>query len=376
MPHTDRLKRKNQSKLIMRIRLFGPNNHSQYKIIYRPLDKQNQLKIADLVLNHYSVKEVKKNSIKQVCEKEAASNNFQIKTLRLDGSVRTMLLRKNILITSKSSTDLLEKTILFLKNKGVIAPEFIKTKKGNTHFRKNGYIWQAYKFIEGNHYRGSRKELISVAKGIALLHKIFKKYPYIKNLKKRSKILPPWKIKELIGILEMASRRRKTDIDNIFLKNSSYLEKIGKRTHEQFGKIKKSRCQVIHGDLHPHNTIFENERLKALLDFEFIQESELLRDIGFAAHRFARQYAVYHKGSVKKANEGFNLFLKNYTKINKLSDKELQQLPIFIKDEILRRIVKDFYPLYFKGWILYASREELIKKINLLKEAETFSCNY
>lgn len=352
--------------------LFKRNNHSTFRISYRATTATNRHMMTKLLERYYDFNQVNTSSVGQVDETENASNNFRISVVLRNGLPITILLRKNIRVSRKRELELLEKTLLFLSSRGIPVPEMIKTKGGGYHCQYKGYLWQVYKFISGNHYSGTTRELLSCARGIASLHQTLRSFPYRALLEQRKHFLPSWNLQTLEHIHDYAAKRKETDIDHIFFKNRSFLIPLARETRWHVRKIKRGRTQIIHGDLHPHNLICSQEKLTAILDFEMIQRSELLRDVGFALHRLVRQFAVLHDSGIRGVREGYQKFIQSYSAIIPLSKHELRHIPHFIRDELLRRITKDFYLYYFKKDARFASSQELQKKIILLKEAEYF----
>lgn len=349
--------------------LFQPNNHSVYEIAYRLSPPPLQVELAALVMNYYPVTAVEADTIAQVAEVENASNNFRISLTGMDGRSMTWLLRKHIRVSDPANLALLEKTIQWLYEQGITTPRLIKTKTGNFSAKVGPHFWQAYEFIEGHHYCGSRPELVAAAHGAAALHRALASYPYRDELNQLQHFLVPWQMADLNRILE-AARADVSEIGDLFREYGAWLHGLATENQQRAAPyVTGARRQIIHGDFHPHNTLFHNGNLKAIFDFELMQEAELLRDFGFVAHRFARQYAVYGQSGAAGAQEGYRLFIETYGATNELSEEEVKQLPVFIRDELLRRIVKDFSLYYDAGDGRFASSKELNKKLILLAES-------
>jgi hypothetical protein len=99
--------------------------------------------------------------------------------------------------------------------------------------------------------------------------------------------------------------------------------------------------------------------------------TELLRDVGTALHRFVRQFVHYH-GLDSWENTlptGLETFIREYIKINPLTDPEILLLPLYAADELLRKLFDniEFYSAYEDN--RYLTDGELEKKLILLQEA-------
>ena len=160
------------------------------------------------------------------------------------------------------------------------------------------------------------------------------------------------------------------------LKAMDYLIETSKKV---LAKIKNLgvRVQPVHLDLHPHNTLFEGNELKAILDYDGCCVSELIREVGFILHRAVRQYVVNQgiphsdRERIKREiKNGREVFFEAYEKINPLTPKEKSLLPFFIQDECLHKVHSLLNKHYLGAgtpWI-----KELPKQIILLKEGEYF----
>lgn len=361
--------------------LFGPNSHSNHSITYRQIKEIEQFALAELVLRHYShiYNIVIRGGIAQVCEAEEASNNFRIPVRRrLRGEEIFILLRK-YKREDTSGVQFLTDTLRFLRTRRVLVPVVIRTSKNTVSVLHDGACWQAFYFLKGDHFRGTEEELVGLANGLANLHAALKKLPMSRELLKRAAIRPSWMMADLRAAVDLAKQYNETALDQLLLNSVDFLLEEGAHIQEQLKKVVEPRTQVIHGDLHPHNTLFVDEKLRAFLDFEMMRPSELLRDVGFAAHRAARQCAVYVSGNAAQrqanAQSAYAIFVDQYAKRNPLTDAERSQLQFFNRSELMRRIIRDFMftKIHKGGTALFASTEELRKKITLLHEAKILS---
>lgn len=350
--------------------LFAANNHSAFEIAFRPAEATLRQVLSAALKERYPIQSVDAESIVQVNEAEQASNNFRVEAVGEDGQPRVLLIRKNILLAGEDDVLFSVKTLSFLRERGLSVPQLITTRSGSFFAEFEGSRWQVFDFIEGNHYAGQAAELVAAAQGFATLHRTLADFPYREELQRRRAAFQPFTLDGLEKVLAAAARNQ-DELDATLLGYAPELRAFTVRS-EQF-RVSGARKQVVHGDLHPHNTIFADGQLRAILDFDLLQYGELLRDVGFAAHRFSRQHAVCVGGGAEQAAVGFQRFLKAYREEYPLSDDEVRSLPFFMLDELLRRIVTDFSRYYFEGIARFANIRELDKKVTLLREADYLS---
>jgi len=106
--------------------------------------------------------------------------------------------------------------------------------------------------------------------------------------------------------------------------------------------------QLIHGDLHHENILclvenekIEEQKITAILDFEFVAWDLRAMEIAICLSKFASEINPL---------EFFEAFIKGYSQTSKLNESELN----IIKDLILLRIISNF--VYFVG--RYLGKEE------------------
>ena len=214
-------------------------------------------------------------------------------------------------------------------------------------------------FYTGTHFSGSEKEIISVAKTLAKLHKTLEIVKIQYNFRTNQsyyKIITDAEIKKIIGLL-----KKKTDpIDIKINKKMPYIieriQNISKKTTDS-----KIKHHLIHHDLHPGNIIFQNKNVNVIIDFNSMRKGYRIEDVGFAGFRFAEQHSTT-KDMIKNK---LNLFCNTYNKENELSSKELENLSVLLEKKFLGRISYILRKRYFRNdnsWIV-----DFDKNIKFLK---------
>ena len=122
--------------------------------------------------------------------------------------------------------------------------------------------------------------------------------------------------------------------------------------------------QLIHGDLHPKNVIFSNNKVKVFLDFNSMRKGLKIEDVMFSSFRFASFYS----SDTKKILISMETFLKTYLSYNKLDTVELENYHYFLKHMILSRISFLLKKRYFHNSNLW--KKDLTKHLNSLKIVE------
>lgn len=351
-------------------KLFTPNNHSRYKIRWKKITPILSDVLKNIIQEGYGWDV--SGDILEVDEWERMSNNFRLK-VKKGNRVKEVLLRRHIQLTDVASMELIDSLLLYLRKKQLHVPEVIHSLTGNSVYRQNGKFYQLYNFIAGDHYRGTTEELKQIVKEIAKLHIVLKDCPFEKEISKKPHVLPVW-TKEGWNKIFLEARRGDSREDSTIYSLESFLRTNIRLVSSKLNNLDRVRIQVIRGDLHPHDTLFHDGVFRSFLDFEGVRMGELIRDVGNACHRFVRQYIVFQGKDWKiQLKEGLSIFLTEYRKINALNARELELLPVYISDEVLRKLYKDLMLYYQKGNRANIENGELEKKLILLHEAYEIS---
>jgi len=193
--------------------------------------------------------------------------------------------------------------IQFCRRKGAKVPEVVRV-EGR---------FLTTRFVKGETYRGSRTQLQSVAKELAVLHQCLSACRIV------------------------------------------YHYDPGARGYA-IGEWKQKKEQLIHHDMQPGNVLFFREEVTAILDFGGMRKGEVLQDIAFAAFRFGR------------SKQNIQLFVKTYLATNDIGRIDFSQIKEYFIYETLRRI----HSLKAsKDWALRseARAQELKKQKSFLKMA-------
>lgn len=351
--------------------MFEPNNHSAYKIGWKDIPEDIKKQVKGIVEERYPFTVVD-NEVRQVDEWERMSNNFRVKVSG-DGNESEVILRKHIALHDEKSIELQTRILSFLAEESFPVPHVIPAEGKKDFIFLGSNYYQMFKFISGDHYRGSHKELEEVARYIARLHKKFSHIPFFDDVAQKPKYLTGWTAQGWNTIFDIVSDK-KTYFDATIMNYKNLILDSMRAIGSVFAKDIHVPVQVVRNSLHPHDTLFENETLKAILDFEEVNVGERVRDVANACHRFVRQFAVHHaiehnEPWQKTLPEGIRIFMDAYIKENSLDPEEMRFFPLFIKDELLRKLFRDISRYCHEGKSEKLEGGELEKKLGLLEES-------
>lgn len=343
--------------------LFGPNNHSRYLIQWKPANEATGSLIRGLLTNWYKVSEVL--AIDQIDEWERMSNNFRVSCTR-QGNKEILLFRKHIASNDPKKLALTESISGVLRASDIPTPRTINSHEGKPWILAENHHWQMFEYIEGDHFRGTEQELLETAEYVALFHK---------TLAQSDLPIPhnrpyPWTRSEWNKIFEMAASG-KSETDQMIIDHRPLIEAAIEQVTTSKHTSLNITAQPIHRDLHPHNTIFKDSSLKALLDFADVSLGERARDIGNACHRFVRQYIVLQERPWQETIQtGLRLFLEQYHEYYPISREEFSALPVFIYDELLGKLYYNLKMAYLDNDLRFVTGGQPQKMLALLTEAQ------
>ncbi len=262
------------------------------------------------------------------------------------------------------------KILNFLNKNKIKVPRPIKNKK-NRYFElpQKVYLTQ---FYEGKFFQGKNMEIKDIAKNLAILHKNLEKNKIKYNYNPHSQFFKILTIKELKKILRIIKNKKNIDFfDKKILKNFNYLIKQSTLDYENSFIIKKlnRKKQLIHGDLHPKNVIFSNNKVKVFLDFNSMRKGLKIEDIMFSSFRFGS----FYNSDAKKIFTSMETFLQTYLSYNNLDTIELKNHQYFLKHMILSRISFLLKKRYFhnsNSW-----KKDLSMHLKSLKIADNINLN-
>lgn len=269
---------------------------------------------------------------------------------------------------------LIDKAQEYCRIEGVPTRELVRTQAGETSHLDlvSGQSYSLAKFIDGEHFDGSRAELLEVAGSVARMHSVFSKIPFSEEVKASK----DFSLKHDPDVLNNYLERSRVESFGQTGELPMTVDEIASASSRVVADLQIDLpVQTIHMDLHPHNVLFspDSHDLVAIVDFEQVRLSQRIRDVGFAMHRFSR---VYGPMTEKRQDIGTDIrvrasqFLDQYNTQNSLSPQELKSLVLVLQDEALTRIGIVLGGFYESGSPQFVA--ELGKQVATLKECKLF----
>ena len=342
-----------------------PFNHGTTSIKYDTVSNEKFEVLTHIIYGGWSIQPT---SFKQVREEIFYSNNYKV--TGLDG-ITYLLKHSN---NNAQTQPWVDKATIYCQTQGIPASHILQTVDGNTFLVHDGLVYRVDEFIEGEHYDGSRDELIDVASQLPNFFHILENLP--PNLRdsieqdKRTLIHHDWNQLEAL-INDQLSQGDKSLVEEEEIQLIRRFSQLISASAEKFTSVP---IQVIHRDLHPHNLLFDpdDHHLLAFLDLDALMISQRIRGIAFAMHRLARTYG---NDTERKQDLGsdirdrMRLFLNIYQKSGgELTQDEVELIPYVLLDHTLYAITQIFLHAREgnKEW-----PKDLRKQIELLREIES-----
>lgn len=211
----------------------------------------------------------------------------------------------------KPVEDILYEIRLMESLKQVKFPTAFPIKRKNDKFVTNTKFGSVliYQFIAGNEPAINKETVKEIASAVAKLNS-FKNW---RKFRKKN----PQDFNECQKIIKKfpTAKNKYPELFEYFIEETKFLSKaLNEKVHQG----------LVHGDVFPDNTIFKENKLAAIIDFEEACTDNLLYDIGVTINGFC-----FIENNLDQ--KLLTIFLTEYNKIRKLSGKEERLLPYYIQ---------------------------------------------
>jgi len=232
---------------------------------------------------------------------------------------------------------------LSLASQNFPLPHLIGTRESNNSMLvREGYVYEMFEYIEGGGYDGSLDATFHSGRILGLYHKLLETF--------RSDYQPPTgsyhnakaihqAIRNTVSSLPMDGRPSHDELSKtVHLLEKAYhtcSEKVNELGMTQWGP------QIVHGDWHPGNMLFQNKRVVAVIDYDAARLQQ--RVIDFA--NGALQFSIIGGGDDPLAwpdyldESRFKRFVRGYDSVNVISVGELKAMPFLMCEAMIAEAV-------------------------------------
>lgn len=311
--------------------MFELNNHSVWQIGWKNVTAEVYAEVEDLLQQHYAVNAV--DLVEQVDEWEQASNNYRA-TCDVAGNAEYILVRRHI-VSRPEDIRAAGEVLAHLWQSGVSVPRIISPVDGQSVIMVNGASWQAFDFIAGDHFRGDENQLMQAAAATARMHQALPSFPHKEIVTHVDVVVGPLRVDYWDAILRISGAN---PFELMLEEQYAFVREKTRDTVEALLAIQE-QDDIIHGDIHPQNFLFQDDTLAAIIDFGNMARTDQMYDIAMACHRLVRQYIV-HAGRPWEdmLADGVRLFLGSYTAAYPLEEARVRLLPAFADALLLRKM--------------------------------------
>jgi len=169
------------------------------------------------------------------------------------------------------------KALVYLTGRGVSVNSPLPCKSGGTWFREGDAIYEAYPWISGNSFPGTKDALRSVAEKLAIFHQAGKSFPrrYNKEGYPRGEMAPERLFRN--AVVSKGISRKGDEMLHYYV---SQVQVAARRlNNEIYHSLPKT---LVHGDIHPANTIFDKTHLLVFVDYDRMGVHPVIDDLAFA----------------------------------------------------------------------------------------------
>ena len=359
--------------------LFQPDNFSKAKIQFNKCGDNTKhfLKILERYFDNPEIV-----GVYQVDRAEIQTQNYKI-IVRDFEETKTILLKKYIVSADNKQTEFYLNFLVLLQKKSVAVSTVLKTLQGESTATIDGKMYSLFEFMAGDHFFPLEQGLANVAMSMAKMHVAFNEFDneYVNQIDTLSQMgYYPFNVikkytEQDLSVYEekIKNKDKKEKIEKNVLTKLPLFKEAAREIEKNKERIARLPAKIIHSDFHPHNVLMDNNKVKAIIDFENVRIGQQARDIAFAIYKFGRQFFT---GSMSveevklKANRLQDLFITHYDKIRPLSNEEVELLLILAKDTFIRKLLFVLKGVYDEGNYLWIN--DLPKHIVAIDEINYF----
>lgn len=356
--------------------VWQENNHSDWEIRWLETSEDMRSEVSDVATTHFGFSRVV--SVQKIDRVENKSHNFKVSGVDASGNEMTVFIKKSIREKREAALNVIGKMYDYLATKNVPTQRNVEAESGARCVWHNGCLWQAFEYVDGHHFRGTEEELAQAGGTVADIHHAFADAP--EELLNEVEHAHPSRIRKwspedlettLLNAEAAVRRGDATPRQRMLAQNAVYIREHAKRGESDLPSMVGARRQLGKGTVHPQDFIFKDGELRAFIDVEEMEQTELVRDVATALHRQVRQYMVFNKlSSPADLLKGVGIFLDAYIAKNPLTKAEVLLIPVFLRDSLLTKVMSASQSAGYVGEAESEGASEIQKFAVLLEEVE------
>jgi Ser/Thr protein kinase RdoA (MazF antagonist) len=264
---------------------------------------------------------------------EINSNNFKITE-----NNKSIIVKRWSKATEQKNLERILNTMEWLANAEVKVPNPIKFNDGALLLNNDGYHWSCYPYFSGNYFSGRGSEIKNASLITAELANSLANLPTELMPESGPQHLTDGDNETLIEI----DQNRDSWKSFFGTEYSELLDNSWSTIIDNWNRLKNQRINAgpsmaAHFDLHPHNLIFKESKISAILDFEACKVMPVGYAVAFAGLKQCRQ-AVCISGDSNSANKIGQNYIKDIKSKLQMDDSWIENFSDLALAEIMRRI--------------------------------------
>ena len=314
----------------LNISCFKPDFFSKTNLIRKEIKLKNKIKILK-VINYFfknvSIDQIK--NIKQIDNFGLNSNNYLFKIKK------KFYVLKRYSNKKKNNLEFTAELMDWLNTKNIPVQKPIKSINNKYTLSKFGKKWRIVEYISGKTFSGTYQEFKNASRTIAKMSSILSKYP------KKKQEEHNYFAKEDYKIINFISENLKNLEKYFSKKNSKLIRKHWQNVLYSWNHVKNFNfshlaVHLIHNDLHPHNLIIKDKKIKGILDWESCILNPTGISLAYAGLKICKQTLVKNKTFVpSKIGKEYKKIIFKYSLLNKSIVNQFYKLALL---EVLRRL--------------------------------------
>lgn len=269
--------------------------------------------------------------------------------LKFSSNGQTILLKRWSKNAKNNTLDRILNMMNWLADNHLPVPRPLCFLNGESLIKINEFYWSYYPFFEGNYFSGKGVEIYNAAQITAKLTSALSGMP----VKLYPEEGPLHLTKEDDEIIELVSGAKGKWNDFFGPQYAELLREAWPNLIDDWHRLRDQKTWAgpkmpVHFDLHPHNLIFTNFEISAILDFEACKLMPVGYALAFAGLKQCRQAVAYNNDVSAAGNIGRN-YIKKVSENFKISEPIFEKFSDLALTEIIRRLCIIFRLNFLNG---------------------------